>query len=50
MIKPLSLDVYVKSIQRLEVITNVTCHLVVYREKKKKHLIKEMYLPDLQSD
>lgn len=49
MIKPLSLDVYVKSIQRLEVITNVTCHLVVYREKK-KHLIKEMYLPDLQSD
>lgn len=48
MFKPLSLEVYVKSIQRLEAITSVTCHLVIYRGKS--HLIKEVYLADLHND
>lgn len=34
MIKPLSLDVYVKSIEKLEVIKSVTCHLVIYTGEK----------------
>lgn len=47
MIKPLSLEVYVKSIQRLEVIASVTCHLLIVIYGGKSHLIIEVYLADL---